>query len=41
MFVFKHLIVENNSLFFENKRENVIYNIPVKYAKKIFRSVVC
>lgn len=35
MFIFKQLIKEKNT-FFEHKRENMVYNIPVKYAKKSF-----
>jgi len=36
MFIFKRLIKGKNNTFFENKGENMVYNIPVKYAKKSF-----
>jgi hypothetical protein len=36
MFIFKQLIKGKNNTFSENKRENMVYNIPVKYPKKSF-----
>ncbi|KAF0751483.1 Uncharacterized protein FWK35_00026931, partial [Aphis craccivora] len=36
MFIFKRLIKKNSISFYINKRENIFYNIPVKYSKKSF-----
>jgi len=36
MFVFKRIIKKNSNPFYENKRENRVYNLPVKYSKKSF-----
>jgi len=36
MFIFKQLIKGKNNIFSENKKENMVYNIPVKYPKKSF-----
>jgi len=37
LFIFKRLIIKGkNNTLFENKRENMVYNIPVKYAEKSF-----
>lgn len=36
MFIFKHFVKINNKNFPENKRENTVYNIFVKYAFKSF-----
>lgn len=36
MFIFKRLIKGKNITFFENIRENMMYNIPVEYPKKSF-----
>jgi len=35
-FIFKRLIKKNSNTFYENKRENKVYNIPVKYSIKSF-----
>jgi len=36
MFIFKRLIKGKNNIVFENKRQNMVYNIPVNYEKKSF-----
>ena len=36
MFIFKRLIKKKRNPFYENKRENRVYNIPVKYSEKSF-----
>lgn len=36
MFFSNHFIEDNSETFFENKRANRIYNIPVKYDFKSF-----
>jgi len=36
MYMFKSLIKGNNKKIFNNKRQNIVYNVPVKYANKSF-----
>jgi len=36
IFIYKRLIKKNSIPFYKNKRENRVYDIPVKYSKKSF-----
>jgi len=36
MYKFKCFIKGNNKAFFDNKRQNIVYNVSVKYANKSF-----
>jgi len=36
MFIFKRLIKSKDNIVYENKRQNMVYNIPVNYVRKSF-----